>query len=155
MDFIDLNNLFPIKTSDFKDDEVFDIAVIGGGIVGTAIFKEFCEQGAKTVLVEKDNDILEGASKGNSAILHIGFDAPPETLELECVKRGYAEYLKIREDLKLPILKTTAMVVAWNDEQLDKLDSILQKGLGNGVAELDIITAQQVLKKEPNLSASA
>ena len=99
MNSIDLNNLFPKKTISFNSDEVFDIVIIGAGVVGTAIFKEFCEQGAKTLLVEKENDILEGASKGNSAILHTGFDAPPNSLELECVKRGYEEYLKIKKNL--------------------------------------------------------
>jgi len=66
---IDLNDLFNKKTSNFDKKELFDIAVIGAGIVGCGIFKEFCENGAKTVL--KDNDIIEGASKGNSAIYNV------------------------------------------------------------------------------------
>lgn len=82
---IDLNDLFNKKTSNFDKKELFDIAVIGAGIVGCGIFKEFCENGAKTVL--KDNDIIEGASKGNSAILHTSFDAPAKSLELECIKK--------------------------------------------------------------------
>jgi len=152
---IDLNNLFPQKTANFAPDEIFDVAVIGAGVVGCAIFKEFCEQGAKTVLVEKANDILEGASKGNSAILHTGFDAPPESLELECVKRGYEEYISIKDELNLQLEQTKAMVVAWSDEQADKLESILQKGLGNGVNELEMIDSKMISKMEPNLSNDA
>ena len=155
LEYIDLNNLFPLRSSNFAKDEVFDVAVIGAGVVGTAIFKEFCEQGAKTVLVEKANDILDGASKGNSAILHTGFDAPPDTLEHKCVQRGYEEYMKIKDDYNLPFLNTKALVVAWNDEQLGKLDAILQKGLGNGVKELDLLTHEQIKKREPNLSLDA
>ena len=155
MEYIDLNNLFPKRTSNFSKDEVFDVAIVGAGVVGTAIFKEFCEQGAKTVLVEKANDILEGASKGNSAILHTGFDAPPDTLEHECVQRGYAEYMKIKDDMNLPFLNTKALVVAWNDEQLEKLDAIRKKGLGNGVKELDLLSHEQIIKREPNLSLDA
>ncbi|HIP61196.1 MAG TPA: FAD-dependent oxidoreductase, partial [Sulfurovum sp.] len=128
-----------MRPRQFHESEVFDIAVIGAGVVGCAIYKEFCEQGAKTVLIESANDILEGASKGNSAILHTGFDAPPESLELECVKRGYAEYMKIKDELNLQLLNTKAMVIAWNDEQLEKLDAIQQKGFGNGVKEIEII----------------
>jgi len=153
--YLDLNNLFPKKKLECSENEIFDIAVIGAGVVGCGIFKEFCENGAKTVLVEKANDILEGASKGNSAILHTGFDAPPESLELECVKRGYSEYLKIKEKLNLPFLNTKALVVAWNHEQLEKLDAILQKGFGNGVNELELISDKQIIKKEPNLSKNA
>jgi len=155
MKYIDLNNMFPKKQLQVSNDEVFDIAVIGAGVVGCGIFKEFCENGAKTVLVEKENDILEGASKGNSAILHTGFDAPPDSLELECVKRGYSEYLKIKEKLNLPFLNTKALVVAWSDEQVEKLDGILKKGLGNGVKELQLISDKEIFAKEPNLSKSA
>jgi len=155
MKYIDLNNMFSKKKLQASNDEVFDIAVIGAGIVGCGIFKEFCENGAKTVLIEKENDMLEGASKGNSAILHTGFDAPPESLELECVKQGYAEYLKIKEKLDLPFLNTKALVVAWNDEQVEKLDGILKKGLNNGVKELELINDKEIFTKEPNLSKTA
>ena len=155
MEHIDLNHIFPKRVSNFAKDELFDIAIVGAGVVGCAIFKEFCEQGAKTVLVEKANDILEGASKGNSAILHTGFDAPPGTLEHECVQRGYQEYMKIKDEFNLPFLNTKALVVAWNDEQLAKLDAILQKGLGNGVKELEILSHEQTVKREPNLSSDA
>lgn len=152
---IDLNNLFPKRKIDFDENELFDVAVIGGGVVGCAVFREFCLNGAKTVLVEKENDILEGASKGNSALLHTGFDAPVGTLEHQCVQRGYAEYLKIREKLNLPISKTSALVVAWNDEQLEKFDGILEKGFTNGVKDLEIIDRDTLLKREPNLSKDA
>ncbi len=152
---VDLNNLFEKQRRDFKDEEIFDIAVIGAGVVGCAIFKEFCQNGAKTVLIEKENDILEGASKGNSAILHTGFDAPPESLELECVKRGYEEYLKIHKSLNLPLNNTKALVIAWSDEQLEKLDAILKKGLGNGIKELELIDHKRTADLEPNLSKKA
>jgi glycerol-3-phosphate dehydrogenase len=155
MKYIDLNNMFSKKKLQTSNDEVFDIAVIGAGVVGCGIFKEFCENGAKTVLIEKENDMLEGASKGNSAILHTGFDAPPESLELECVKQGYSEYLKIKDKLNLPFLNTKALVVAWNDEQVEKLDGILQKGLNNGVKELELINNKEIFTKEPNLSKTA
>ena len=41
------------------------------------------------MLLEKGADILSGASKGNSALLHTGFDAPPGSLELACMQAGY------------------------------------------------------------------
>ena len=152
---IDLNSLFEPKQAKFEPDELFDVAVIGAGVVGCAIFKEFCEQGAKTVLIEKENDILEGASKGNSAILHTGFDAPPKSLELECIKRGYSEYMKIKDEMNLKIRNTKALVVAWSEEQLQKLEAIQQKGFGNGIKELDQIDATKLRQLEPNLADNA
>ena len=59
----------------------FDVAVIGGGVVGLALLRRFAISGLKCVLLERGSDILSGASKGNSALLHTGFDAPPKSLE--------------------------------------------------------------------------
>lgn len=59
MQDINLNTLFPQKSIDFSEDEIFDVAVIGAGVVGCGVFREFCQNGAKTVLVEKDNDLLD------------------------------------------------------------------------------------------------
>jgi glycerol-3-phosphate dehydrogenase len=152
---IDLNSLFPPKKLSFDYNEVFDVAIIGGGVVGCGIFRQFAINGTKTLLVEGENDILEGASKGNSAILHTGFDAPPGSLELECVKRGYEEYMSIKDELDLSFLNTKAVVVAWNDEQLEKLGAIQDKGFGNGVQELDLLDSVQLHSHEPNLSPDA
>jgi len=68
------------------------------------------------VLLERGADILSGASKGNSAMLHTGFDAPPGSLELACIQAGHAEYLAIRESLGLPVLETGGLMVAWNEK---------------------------------------
>ncbi|SQC92254.1 sn-glycerol-3-phosphate dehydrogenase subunit A [Cedecea neteri] len=65
--------------------EDVDVVVIGGGVVGCAVFRRFTLMGARTLLLEKGEDILSGASKANSAILHTGFDAPGESVELKCM----------------------------------------------------------------------
>ncbi|WP_456391588.1 FAD-dependent oxidoreductase [Nitratifractor sp.] len=153
---IDLNDLFSLQTLPFDpDEEDFDVLIVGAGVVGCALFKEFAEQGAKTLLIEKANDILEGASKGNSALLHTGFDAPPESLELACIKKGYEEFLRIKDRFNLAFLNTQALVVAWNEEQLGKLEGILDKGRGNGIKELDLLEPDQIRRREPRLSSRA
>ena len=106
--------------------QIFDAGIVGGGVVGCAMARRFTLEGAKTLLIERAPDILAGASKGNSAILHTGYDAEPGSLELACVKAGYAEYLSIREQLGLPVLETGAMVIAWSQEEEAKLPGILE-----------------------------
>ena len=69
-------------------DGSFDVAIIGGGVVGCAAFREFVLAGARCVLVERDADLINGASKGNSGLLHTGFDwldsdDEPSTLDAE------------------------------------------------------------------------
>ncbi|MBT3234323.1 MAG: NAD(P)/FAD-dependent oxidoreductase [Bdellovibrionales bacterium] len=129
-----------------------EVLVIGGGVVGCAVARQMVMDGAKVALVEKSSDILAGASKGNSAILHTGFDAPTGTLEQECVQSGYAQYLKIRESLNLPIEKVGANVVAWNSEQEEKLVNVLEKGLNNGVSDIKLLSKKEVGQAEPHLA---
>ncbi len=128
-----------------------DIAVIGGGVVGCAVARRMALEGASVVLIEKGPDILEGASKGNSAILHTGFDAPQGSLEWECVQKGYQEYLDIHKSFNLPLLKTSALIAAWTEEQEEKFPAIMKKGYDNGVTDLSLLSRTEVLKSEPNL----
>ena len=132
----------------------YDVIVIGTGIVGCAMARQFTLEGASVLALEKGTDILDGASKGNSAILHTGFDAPPNSVEHACIVAGYEEYLKIRSKLDLPLLKTGALVTAWNQNEENLLNGILDKAHTNGVADAKIITSQETLKLEPHLSSS-
>ena len=134
-------------------DRNFDVAIIGAGVVGCAMARRFTLDGAKVIVLEKGADVLDGASKANSAILHTGFDAPPGSLEQSCIANGYSEYLQIRETLGLPLLKTGAMVLAWNDEQLAQLPGLIEKAHKNGVMDVALKTRQEILDQEPNLAA--
>lgn len=133
----------------------WDVAVIGGGVVGCAVARRFALEGAAVILLERAPDILAGASKGNSAILHTGFDAPPGSLELRCMQTGYREYLEIRERLNLPLLETGAAVVAWSDEDEAKLDGILAQAHENDVSDARRIGRDELLAREPNLAPQA
>ncbi len=129
-----------------------DIAIIGGGVVGCAVARKMALEGASIVLIEKAPDILDGASKGNSAILHTGFDAPVNSLEQKCVKNGYDEYIKIHKSLNLPLLKTSALVAAWSREEEDRFTDILKKGVNNGVKDLRLLSKKEILDLEPGLA---
>ncbi|AZV78690.1 FAD/NAD(P)-binding oxidoreductase [Parasedimentitalea marina] len=133
----------------------WDVIVIGGGVVGCAVTRRFALAGAKTLLLERGRDILSGASKANSAILHTGFDAPPGSLEVACMQAGYQEYLDIHTRLNLPVLKTAALVVAWTEEQLAQLDGIVSKAHENGVDDARQISRQDLLGRETGLSTTA
>ena len=131
-----------------------DIAIIGGGVVGCGVARRMALEGASVVLVEKASDILDGASKGNSAILHTGFDAPPGSLEWKCVQDGHAEYLAICQAMNLPVLKTGALVAAWTPDEEERLTSVLKKGLENGVDDLRLLSRAEIHKMEPHLDRS-
>lgn len=130
----------------------FDVAVIGAGVVGCAVARRFALAGAKVVVIEKGADILSGASKANSAILHTGFDAPEGSLELELVKAGRAEYLSIHGRMGLSLVETGALVCAWNPDEAERLEAIAEQGRRNGIAELGLLTARQARETMPGLS---
>lgn len=134
--------------------ERFDVAVIGAGVVGCAVARRFALEGARVLLLEKGADILSGASKGNSAILHTGFDAPPGSLEVACMQAGYEEYVSIAPRMNLPTLETGAIVAAWNDEELAKLDGIEAQARANGVNDVQRVTRREILQREPYVNPS-
>ncbi|MFO1033556.1 MAG: NAD(P)/FAD-dependent oxidoreductase [Hyphomicrobiales bacterium] len=135
--------------------ERFDIAIIGGGVVGLAILRRMSMAGYRCLLLERGADILSGASKGNSALLHTGFDAPPGSLELSCMKAGYEEYRAISAKLNLPLLETGAVVVGWTAEEAEKLPAIVAKAHKNGVSDVRLISATELRIREPGLSRAA
>ena len=141
-----------LHTSSPPSQEPFDVAIIGAGVVGCAVARRFALEGARVVLMEKGSDILSGASKANSAILHTGFDAPPDSLELELIKAGRAEYLAIRDSLSLPLVETGALVCAWNEDEAGRLEAIAAQGRSNGIAELRIVSGAEARAGMPGLS---
>jgi glycerol-3-phosphate dehydrogenase len=131
---------------------LFDIAVIGGGVVGCAVTRRAALSGASVILIEAASDILAGASKGNSAILHTGFDAPPGSDELALMQAGREEYLRIHQALNLPLLETGAIVVAWTAEEGERLEKIAEKGRANGVHDLALLSPADIARREPHLA---
>ena len=134
------------------DTNPYDLAIVGAGVVGCAVARRFALAGAKVVVIEKGADILFGASKANSAILHTGFDAPPGSLELELVRAGRQEYLDIHESLGLSLVTTGALLCAWNSVEAEKLEAIAVQGRENGVSDLSLLTREQALAEMPSLS---
>ncbi len=134
--------------------ETFDVAVIGAGVVGCAIARRFTLEGAHVIVLEKAADILDGASKGNSGILHTGFDAPEGSLELSCIQAGHAEYLDMHEKLNLPLMRSGALVLAWTAEEEAVLPALMDQARRNAVADIEPLSAAEVQALEPSLAGS-
>lgn len=129
-----------------------DVVVIGGGIVGTAILRELSKYDFKCVLVEKEPDVALGTTKANSAILHAGFDAPTGSLKAITNVRGNKLYHELEKELDLDIKWTGSLVAATTDEEMETLQELLQRGRANGVEGLQILSQEEVLEQEPNLT---
>ena len=141
--------------SDSLPSTVFDAVIIGSGVVGCAMARRFVLEGAQVLVIEKSVDLLDGASKGNSAILHTGFDSPPPgSQEHPCLVDGYREYREIHAKLNLPLLECGALVLAWSADEAERLQSLRQNAYRNGVTSARIIDARQVRMREPEVANS-
>jgi len=131
---------------------IYDIAIIGAGVVGSAIARELSRFNFNTVLIEKENDVSCGASKANSGIVHGGYDAEPDTLKAQLNVAGNKMFKDLDADLQFGFNQTGSLVLSFSEDEDDKLKMLLNRGITNGLDHLKILTKDQVLKLEPNLS---
>jgi len=138
-----------------KTNNVYDIAVVGGGVVGSAIARELSQYALDCVLLEAKPDIGTGTSKANTAIWHTGFDAKTGSLEQKLLSRGYERLTDYVEEAGIPHEKTGAVLIAWNEDQFKSLDGILEKAHNNGVTDVHLLTVEEIYELEPHVNKNA
>ncbi len=139
-----------------RDDvTTYDVAVIGAGIVGSAIARQLAGTNQSVALLEARADVGDGTSKANTAILHTGFDATPGTLESRLVARGYDLLSAYAAQVGIPIERTGALLVAWTEEELSALPALKAKAESNGYAECEVVDADAVYRQVPDLGPGA
>ncbi|MEG1752092.1 MAG: FAD-dependent oxidoreductase [Clostridia bacterium] len=127
---------------------IYDVAIFGGGIVGTGILNLLCRAGHNAVLLEKCADVSTGATKANSGLVHAGFDCVSNTKKAKFNLLGAKEYPLMCKRLGVEFEQIGAVVVAENKQDLKPL---LQRGLQNGVKNISIILSKQLHELVPNL----
>lgn len=133
----------------------YDVAVIGAGIVGAAIARELTSFQLSVALIEGRGDVGDATSKANTALLHTGFDAEPGTLESRLVRRGYQLLSDYAARTGIPVERTGALLVAWNQEELDALSGLQHKAKRNGYDNSQIVDAAEVYRQLPHLGPGA
>lgn len=134
---------------------VFDVAVVGAGLVGAAVARELAGSRLSVALVEGRADVGDGTSKANTAILHTGFDATPGTLEARLVARGYDLLAGYARATGIPVEPVGATLVAWDDEQLAILPALRDKAIRNGYTACELVGADAVYASLPALGPGA
>lgn len=129
----------------------YDIAVIGAGVIGSAIARQLAGRSNTVVLLDAREDVCEGTSKANTAILHTGFDASPGTLESQLVREGYFLTEDYCEKTGIGLKKSGAVLVAWDEEELAALPSLQEKAEKNGYNKTEIIDTDGVYELLPHL----
>ncbi|WP_300348211.1 NAD(P)/FAD-dependent oxidoreductase [Clostridium sp.] len=131
---------------------IYDVAIIGSGVAGNAIFRELTKYNLKVVSLEKENDVSMGASKANSAIVHAGYDPEPGTLMAKYNVEGNKMFEKLCSDLSVPFKKNGSLIIGFDEEDKKELELLYNRGIENGVEGARLLTKEEVLEMEPNLS---
>ena len=134
---------------------MIDVLIIGAGITGTATAREISRYNGSVCVLEQAYDVAEGATKANSGIVHAGYDAVPGTLKAYYNVLGAALYPELCELLGVAYQRTGALVVAFGEDEIETLRSLLERGIRNGVRDLQIIGQPELSKMEPALNSSA
>ncbi|CUO44304.1 NAD(P)/FAD-dependent oxidoreductase [Clostridium perfringens] len=129
-----------------------DIIVIGAGVVGCSIARELSKYNLDVLVVEKNSDVSEGISKGNSGIVHAGYNEKIGTLKAKLNIEGNKIFDDLSRDLQFPFKRNGAFILAFSDEDMKTLEGLKENGEKLGVEGLEILTREEALNIEPNLN---
>lgn len=134
---------------------MYDVAVIGAGIVGACTVYELSKLDLDVCLIEMENDAAAGATKANSALVHAGFDPEEGTLMARFNVEGCSMFEELSKEAGFPYKRNGALVLAFSEDDLDTIGMLYKRGIANGVEGLRIIGREELLMLEPNVGASA
>lgn len=132
-----------------------DIAIIGGGIIGTGIARELSRYKIDTLLIEKNMDIASGTTKGNGGVTHSGYDAKYGTLKGKLNVKGAIMYKELSKELDFDYLPSGTLTIGFNEDELEVLKSLLENGKKNGVPGVRLIEGEEIFKIEPKANPEA
>ncbi len=130
----------------------YDVAIIGGGVVGCCIARELSRYRLQTVLLEEQIEVGFGTSKTNSGIVHAGHHSPADTLKGQLVVRGNQLFDQLEEELGFGFRRIGEIVVARNREDIPQLEALRTLGEQKGVPGLELWDQERLRREEPNLS---
>ena len=134
---------------------MYDVAIIGGGVVGGMLARTLSSYKLKLCILEKENDVAMGASKANSAIVHAGFDAEPGTLKAKLNVKGSEMMEQVAKELGVKYKRNGSLVVGFNDDDKKIIEELYERGVKNGVKGLSILDSDELQEIEPNISPDA
>ena len=137
------------------DDGSYDIVIIGSGCVGAAIARELSKYQLSILWVEAADDVSQGATKGNSGIVHAGYDDKPGTNRAKYCWKGNQMFAQLDRELRFGYQINGSLVLAFNEAEREHLAVLKARGETNGVERLRIINQEELREMEPYVSPDA
>ena len=99
---------------DDDEDDDYDLLIVGAGCIGAAIAREFSKYSLRVLWVEAADDVSQGATKGNSGIVHAGYDDKPGTNHAKYCWKGNQLFAQLDRELRFGYQTNGSLVVAFN-----------------------------------------
>jgi L-2-hydroxyglutarate oxidase LhgO len=131
----------------------FDVAVIGAGLVGLACANRLARAGKRVLVLEQHARFGEETSSRNSGVIHAGLYYPTESLKAQTCVEGRRMLYERCVNLGIPHRKTGKLIVATEDSELERLDTIEAQARSNQAGEVRRLTANELVHMEPNVRA--
>lgn len=130
---------------------VYDIVIIGGGIVGLASALKIKQSSPnlKVILLEKENKLAAHQTGNNSGVIHSGLYYKPGSLKAKNCVEGYHMLIDFCDKNDIPYDICGKVVVATNKKQIATLEMLHQRGIENGLDGIKKITKNQIKEYEP------
>lgn len=139
-----------------REGHVYDIIIIGSGCLGGSVARELSRTNASVLILEAADDVAQGATKGNSGIIHAGYDDKPGSVRAKYCWPGNQMFKQLDEELHFGYEKNGSLVVAVNDADMTELEVLYERGLTNGVKGCRIIKdKKELFEMEPHLNPNA
>lgn len=129
--------------------EIYDIAIIGGGIIGSSIARELSKYKLSICVLEKELDVCLETSGRNSGVLHAGFNNKPDSLMAKFCVEGNQNFDEVAKELDIPFKRTGKLVVGFTKEDKEQLIKMKEQGEVNGVVGLEIINKEKIKELSP------
>ncbi|MBI1870570.1 MAG: L-2-hydroxyglutarate oxidase [Chlamydiae bacterium] len=136
-------------------NRLYDILIVGGGIVGCSLAKELGRRFDRVLVLEKENGVAFHTSGRNSGVIHSGFNQKPGTLKAQLCVDGNRQTRAYCKERQIPCEEVGTYVVATREEELPSLHQLKAKGDKNGVPGIEILSIEEVRRREPNVKGLA
>ena len=133
----------------------YDIVVVGAGCIGGAIARELSKYKLSVLVLEAADDVSQGATKGNSGIVHSGYDDKPGSLHAKFCWPGNQMFPQLDKELRFGYQKNGSLVLAVNEDEIKILEDLKKRGETNGVEHLRILNQKELRELEPAVSPNA
>jgi len=131
---------------------LYDVIVIGAGITGAAVARELSRYELSICVLEKGEDVCSGTTKANSAIIHAGYDAPNGTMKAKMNVEGNRMFDELSKTLDFPFRRNGSFVVCLDENEKDGIKTLYDRGVKNGVTDMEILDGEAARAIEKNLS---